>query len=312
MKKILTVTMNPAIDTSSSVEKVTPDRKLRCTAPRHEPGGGGINVSRVVFRLGGETKAMYTAGGNYGDLLQNIMAEKNIPQLPVRISDATRENITIYEKAGEQQFRFGMPGPELEKHEWQTCLDKIKEQIQDASYIVASGSLPPGVPHNFYTKIAQCAKEHRVRCIIDTSGEALRASVAPGVFLLKPNLRELQVLAKETIETEKQQRNAAKKLIESGACEVVVVSMGAGGALLVTAETIEQIRTPTVTIRSKVGAGDSMVGGMVYSLAKGDSIPNAVRYGIAAGAAAVMTPGTELCRSEDVEHLYRSMTAEGD
>jgi len=311
MKTIVTLTINPAIDKNTVVQNVVSERKLRCEKPVRGPGGGGINVSRAIHRLGGQSTAVYSAGGPSGDELISLLDEEGIEQRPVRIKDFTRENLTVYEKKSSRQYRFGMPGPHMQKGEWADCLNEFRHLDAKPAYIVASGSLPPGVPTDFYKRVARLSRELDARLIVDSSGEAFRTAVREeGVFLVKPNLTELEALAGRSLENESDQVNFAKELISEGNVEAVVISLGSGGATFVRKESHRYFRAPTVKIRSKVGAGDSMVAGMVLALSREASpLPDAVRFGIAAGSAAVMNPGSELCRKEDAERLYNDMGA---
>jgi 6-phosphofructokinase 2 len=307
MSSIATLTVNPAVDKNSRVEQVLAEAKLRCDRPSREPGGGGLNVARAIQRLGGTAQAYYTAGGPIGEVLGGLLAEEGQEHHALPVSGWTRENFIVYEGQSGQQYRFGMPGPELTEDEWRGCLERIETLEPAPDYLVASGSLPPGVPDDFYNRMARAAAQRGIRVVVDTSGKALRRGVQGHVFLVKPNVRELSELVGEDLAGEQQQLEAARALIEQGRCEVVVLSLGAGGALLITANGREHVRTPTVPIRSKVGAGDSMVAGIVLGLSRGLDLADAVRYGVAAGAAAVMTPGTELCRREDTERLFGQM-----
>ncbi len=307
MQTVVTLTMNPTIDTSARVDHVVPERKLRCTSPRHEPGGGGINVSRVIHKLGGSSVTVYPVGGPTGRLLQHLLEQEELNLRPVSIENWTRENFVTLEEATGQQFRFVMPGPTLSEAEWQQCLEIVTALAPKPDYIVASGSLPPGVPTDFYARVARLGRRCGTRVIVDTPGEALRAAVREGVYLVKPNLRELSDLSDHELKDEALQEATVMDLVQRGRCEAVVLSLGAAGVLLGTASGCERFRAPTVPIISKVGAGDSTVAGMVLSLARGMSLHEAVRFGIACGAAAVMTPGTELCRREDAERLYARM-----
>lgn len=309
MPNIITLTMNPTIDKSTSVETVASEIKLRCEIPQFDPGGGGINVSRAVKKLGGESVAAYTAGGRTGEKLGDLLRAEDIALEPIPIADITRENMTVFEHSSGLQYRFGMPGPTVTEAEWQNCLDVIF--AQEADYIVASGSLPPGAPLDFYAQLARRAHGTPCRVIIDTSGEALEACAQAQVFLMKPNLREIELLSGEAFTNEAKLIETAQRLINAGMAEVLVISMGASGALFVTATESAMMRPPVVPIQSKVGAGDSMVGGIVWSLANGDDLEVAVRYGIAAGSAAVMTAGTELCRYEDVMSIYPRIAVVG-
>ncbi len=302
MDKVVTLTMNPSIDKSSSVATVAPEVKLRCESPSFHAGGGGINVSRAIAKLGGESTALYTAGGFTGDFLTQLLsAEEGIDEHAIPISGTTRESLTIFEESSTLQYRFGMPGPELSESEWQGAIDQTL--ALEGDYLVASGSLPPAVPIDFYAQLAEQAKAKQLRVVVDTSGNALQAIVGSEAYLLKPNFDELQKLVGTTLQGEDAVRDIARELIQQGIAEVVVVSMGAGGAAMVTADEFAHFRAPLVPIQSKVGAGDSMVGGIVLSLARGQSLVDSVKYGVASGTAAVMTPGTELCRLRDVEKL---------
>lgn len=307
MSPIATLTLNPTIDKNTRIERVLAEEKLRCEAPSREPGGGGLNVSRAIDRLGGDSRALYTAGGFTGDILQSLLDDEGIDQTPLPIDGETRENLIVYEMSTDRQFRFGMPGPELGPDDFAACLDAIRSLDPAPDYLVASGSLPPGVPDDAYAAVAEAARELGARPLLDTSGAALREAMDAGWYLLKPNLRELEQLAGTSFETEEARIDAARDFIERGWCEVVVLSMGASGALLITADRAEHVHSPTVPINSRVGAGDSMVGGLVLALTRGLDLDDAVRFGVAAGAAAVMTPGTELCRREDTEALFEKI-----
>jgi 6-phosphofructokinase 2 len=152
MKTIICIAMNPSIDKSSSVEHVTAERKLYCQKPRYEPGGGGVNVSRAIKNLGGESKLLYPQGGLSGQLLNNLLEEEGISHQAFPIKGTIRENLIILETSTGYQFRFGMPGPELYENEWRRCLDEVACIKPKADYIIASGGLPAEVPSNFYAR----------------------------------------------------------------------------------------------------------------------------------------------------------------
>lgn len=303
MAKIVTITFNPCIDKSTVVDAIVPEKKLRCTPPNFEPGGGGLNVSRAIRKLGGESLAIFPTGGYSGKFLQKLVEQEDIDYKVVDIKSHTRENLIVLSNASNQQFRFGMPGPELQEDEWQKCLQLLEEQ-KSAEYIVASGSLARGVPTDIYGEIAAIAKRIDAKLIIDTSGDALKQALKEGVYLIKPNLAELSSLVgREEINAELVDE-VATDIIEQGNCEAIVISLGSAGAMLVSKEHVIQMMPPVVRRRSTVGAGDSMVAGLVLYLSQGRSLPDALRYGIACGTAATMNEGTELCRKADVERLY--------
>lgn len=307
MTKIITLTMNPTIDKSASVENVVAERKLRCDRPHFEPGGGGINVSRAVKKLGEDSLAFYLAGGPPGDMLKKLLDAEHIRHEPLAIRGMNRESFVIFEKSTEQQYRFGMPGPEIQEDEWHQVLERLGRLDPKPEFIVCSGSLPPGVPPDFYARIADLGKSLGVKVIVDTSGEPLTTASEKGVFLIKPNHTELETLKGRPIENEQEQEDLVHQLVEQQRAEVVAASLGAAGALFAWKEGVFRVRAPSVNIKSKVGAGDSMVAGIVTALSRGWEVPDALRFGVAAGAAAVMTPGSELCRREDAERLYQQI-----
>ena len=305
--KIITLTMNPAIDKSSRVEHVVAERKLRCRPPSLEPGGGGINVSRAIRNLGGHSLAVYPSGGAPGRLFRELLDNDGINHHSLPVKNRTRQNLVIHETGTGQQYRFGMPGPELFPDEWQACLDRVVEQTTASDFLVASGSLPPGVPDDFYARLAHRCGKKNIRLILDTSKQPLCSAVGKGVFLIKPNLNELDTLAGYRLQNEPERESLARSLVEQGKSQYVVVSLGAAGVLAASAEGVQKFRAPTVDIKSKVGAGDSTVAGITMKLAEGRPFMDAVRYGVAAGTAAVMTPGSALCRRPDTESLYEQV-----
>lgn len=308
MSDIITITFNPCIDKSTSVSALAPEKKLRCSLPVFEPGGGGINVARAIKKLGGEAIAIYPSGGYSGKFLNVLLQRENIPALTVETKNHTRENMIVLDVATNLQYRFGMPGQELFENEWQQCLQIIEEN--NAKFIVASGSLPPGVPADIFARISKIAKKKKRKLIVDSSGEALKLALEEGVYLIKPNVGELSKLAgKEELEAGEIEQ-VAKQIIGRGECEIIVVSMGVSGAMLVTKEQVYKVAAPIVKRRSTVGAGDSMVAGIVLSLATGHNLKETLQYGIACGTAATMNLGTQLCKTDDVEKLLRAIKSD--
>jgi 6-phosphofructokinase 2 len=307
MNNIATLTMNPAIDVNTSVDNVAAERKLRCSDPSREPGGGGINVSRAIRILGGESIALYTCGGLTGQMYQKLLNNEGLNHKPIPIKGGTRENIIVFEESSALQYRLCMPGPILTNDELKVSLSHLSSLDPKPDFVVVSGSLTPSAPKNFYAQVARVAKQLGSKVIVDTQGDPFRLALEEGLFLVKPNIRELSQLDDHAIDDEKQIEDMAKKIVRHKWSEVVVVSLGAAGALLVTVDKCQYVRPPAVPTISKVGAGDSMVAGIVLKLAQGKTIQDAVCFGVAAGTAAVMTPGTELCRREDTERLFDEM-----
>ena len=304
MLKIVTITFSPCIDKNTSVPGLFPEKKLRCSTPKLEPGGGGINVARAIKKLGDEAVAVYPAGGYTGKYFNSLLAEEGIPAIIIESKNETRENIIVVDESTNQQYRFGMPGTELSQQEWESCLHAVEEMDQ-IEFVVASGSLPPGVPPDIYANLAVIAKKKNAKLIVDTSGDALMHAAKEGVYLLKPNLGELSSLMGMEKIKEKKIGDVARKAIEKGFCEVIVVSMGGSGAILVTKNEMHHVIPPNIERKSTVGAGDSMVAGLVLALSRGESLKVVLEYGVACGTAATMNTGTELCRKEDVEKLLK-------
>jgi 6-phosphofructokinase 2 len=310
MSKIITLTLSPCIDKSTSVSSLEPEKKLRCSAPRFEPGGGGINVARVIKRLGGNVSAVYPYGGHTGKFFNELIKKENIISTAVASESETRENLTVVNVSDNDQYRFIMPCPMLPEKEWDACL-KAVEKEKEASYIIVSGSMPPGTMiDTIFSRLSAFAITINAKLVVDTSGQALGVAIREGVYLIKPNIGELASLCgRKWIETS-DIAPLAKNIIRNNKCRVVVVSLGKNGAMLVTENETFMVKAPEVNRISSVGAGDSMLGGIVYSISRGKNLKQAVAYGVACGTAATLNPGTELCKKKDAAFLYAQMIAE--
>lgn len=300
---IITLTANPALDIYSTTEKLEPNEKLRCEKPIIDPGGGGVNVSRVIKRLGGESTAVYTMGGHTGELFADLLKKEGIDQDPVMVENDLRQNFAITETSTGHLYRFGFPGAELQRNEYEALLEKV-DKCRQGSFLVASGSLPPGAPVDFYARAAARANKCGLKFILDTSGKSYKGVLEEGVYLLKPNKNELKDLTGEIAGDLEQQRNQLLTILEKHRVEVIVLSLGGEGALLATKGEVRHFPAPQVEHVSSIGAGDSMVAGMVYSLSTGQPIEKAILYGLACGSATIKSPGTELLKKEDVQPLY--------
>lgn len=305
MKKIITLTVNPAIDKSTAVSVIKPNNKLRCAKPVYEAGGGGINVSRVLHTLGADSLCMYMAGGSSGKHLQDLLVDSEIVQQVIPIAGKVRENLSVYDTTNKEQYRFGMPGPMVNPSEWKNTLGQLEGILSEGDFLVASGSLCPGMPMDFFAQVSHISQKKKAKFILDTSGDALLKGAQAGVYLLKPNLGELAKLCGVNTISFFELESVTKTFLKNNPCEVLVVSLGAQGAMLVTNTALEYITAPIVFQKSTIGAGDSMVAGMVYSLAKSKSLSEMAKYGVACGTDATMTEGTQLCKKKDVEELNK-------
>lgn len=307
---IVTLTMNPALDVSSTVDRVVSEHKMRCGPSRFDPGGGGVNVSRAIRNLGGDSIAIYPLGGPTGQAYRGFIEAAGIVGRVITIAGSTRESFTVDELTTGEQYRFVLQGPTFREPEWRACLSVIGDHLPVGGFLVASGSLPPGVPADFYAMLARIAHEHDIRVVVDASGAALAAALDEGVFLIKPSRDELAGLVGADADLGvDEQVDAARAIVAGGRAEVVALTLGAAGAVLVTAEGVLRSPTPQVEVASAVGAGDAFLAGLVLRLAQGRPIADAFRTAVAAGSATAMLPATELCRAEDVARLEGELAA---
>jgi 6-phosphofructokinase 2 len=303
--KITTLTINPSLDKSTHFAGLVPEQKIRCLKPRYDAGGGGINVSKAILKLGGNSLCIYTSGGSSGEMLEELITNQLIESAIIKTKNWTRENFIAFDDLTKSQYRFGFPGNELLDVEIDIISNTIKELQSD--YLVISGSLNEGLSSDFYQKIAETAKQSNTKVIVDTSGEALQKVLETRVYLVKPNIGELaKLIGVERLEID-EVAPAAQKLIEKGSAEIVVVSLGPQGAVLVTATQTEFVPAPNVIKKSTVGAGDSMVGAMTWALSQGKSMKEVVQWGVACGSAATMNEGTQLFKVEDAKRLFEEL-----
>ena len=306
MPPIVTLTLNPAIDGASEADVVRPTHKVRTSNERYDPGGGGINVARVVQELGAETLAIYLAGGATGAVLDSLLDGRGLARRRIPIEDHTRISHVVLEHASGLEYRFVPEGPQVRESEWRACLSALDET--EAQYLVLSGSVPRGVPVNFYSSVAEAAGRKGAKIVLDTSGEALSTTLARGgIELAKPSRGEFQRLVGRTLDSDAALEKAALGVVRSGAVRLLAVTLGRDGALLATADGVLRMRAPDVVVKSSVGAGDSFVGAMTFALFQGRQAEDAFAYGVAGGTAATLRPGTQLCRKADVERLYATI-----
>ena len=303
--QIITLTINPSLDKSTHFSGLVAEQKIRCEKPRYDAGGGGINVSKAISKLGGKSLCVFTSGGSTGEMLEELITKEGIENIAIKTKNWTRENFIAFENTTKAQYRFGFPGNEFSEVE----KDKIIEITSklNTTFLVISGSLNEGLPTNFYQQIAKISKDSGAKVIVDTSGEALRKVLEAGVYLIKPNIGELaKLIGVERLEINEVEK-AAKSLIEKNNAEIVVVSLGADGAILVTKNQTEFVKAPKAEKKSTVGAGDSMVGGMVWALSQNKSLKEVLQIGVCCGTAATMNEGTQLFKVEDVQKLLKEI-----
>ena len=307
MPRFITFTPNPALDIATSVDQLVDAHKLRCDAPQVHPGGGGINVARVLHRLGADVLALYTAGGSTGARVHALLQAEGVPDQALAVAADTRESFTVHERSSGREYRFVLPGPCLSAAEWQACLQQLTQFDPPPVWVISSGSLPPGVDDDGHAQVARLAQRMKARMVVDSSGPALRAALQAGVWLCKPSLRELAGLTGAELNSLTQQKQAAHTLIAQGQAHMVALSLGAAGAMLVTAQESLLAEALPVTVASSVGAGDSFLGGLVWALDTGSTLHEALATAVAAGASAVMATGTALCQADAVDSLRQQV-----
>lgn len=303
-KRVLTITMNPAIDVNTEAEEVFTNQKVRCEKPDYDPGGGGINVGRVLQRLGVNVDAFYLAGGLTGNFLEYLLEEEHVSGERMEIEELTRENTSIIDRKTGEQYRFVLPGPTIREKEWQQAFDRIKEKISEYDVVVGSGSLPPGVPVDFYSRIGELVLESGKQYILDTSGDFLVEGVKNGASFIKPNQEEFESLKKRTGSASNEE--LINKLFNHG-IKNIIHTLGKEGTKLINKDGSKEFQPPEIEVNSSIGAGDSFVGGLVAGLVNGMEAEESVRYGISAAASTLKSAGTDLCSKDDVESIYRKL-----
>ena len=307
---IATVTLNPSLDRTVTVEELIIDETNRWTSLRRDPGGKGINVSRVIHELGGETVAYGFIGGIDGETLKHLLKQDKVPFDFTPISGEIRSNFIITDLKTRRQTRIDAPGPNVSKDELGKLIDKITHIKPKPDFLVFAGSVPPGVPDDIYKRlIIAKAKKNGIKTVLDSDDSWLKEGIKARPDVIKPNVHEAEELLGTELKDEAAIIQAAKILIARG-IEIAVISRGKDGLIVVNGEKILKVTPPQVEVHSTVGAGDSAVAGLVLKLSQGHEIEEASRWAAAAGTAATLTPGTELCRREDVERLLPQVKVE--
>lgn len=308
IKPIVTLTLNPAIDGAAEAEVVRPINKIRTSNETYDPGGGGINVTRVIKELGGDSVAVYLAGGATGGVLDELLGSRGIARRRVPISQNTRVSHVVYERSTGLEYRFIPEGPEVTEREWQRCLAALDGIEWD--YLVASGSLPRGVPADFYARLQDIVTARRGKLVIDTSGEPLRAAMEHGgIHFVKPSHGEFEKLLGLKLDAAEAIAEAAAVEVKRGRAEIIAVTLGHEGAVVAHAGGTMFLPSPKVTVRSASGAGDSFVAGMVYGLAMERPLEDAFALAVACGSATVLSPGTQLCHKDDIDRIHDAIVA---
>lgn len=305
MPQILTLSLNPTIDVSAEAEVVRPTHKTRTSNESFEPGGGGVNVARVIMELGGNVEAYCVAGGVTGSLLADLLSRIGLPAHILPVAGNTRMAHMVFERSTGHEYRFVPSGPELTEAEIDSALNAV--QTTSFSWLVASGSIPEHCPPEILRRFGDIAAAKGARFVLDSSGPGLTATLGhTPVHLVKPSFNELQTLVGKSLDGESCGEVAAQ-MVADGQAEIVAVTMGSAGAVIASNRGVFHLPAMKVDVKSAVGAGDSFVGAMTLALADDKPIEEAAMFGAAAGTAAVITAGTRLCIREDILRIYAQM-----
>lgn len=305
MPRIITLTANPALDVSVETDAVVPNQKLRCDHPQTDPGGGGINVARAAKRLGAEALAIYPIGGAFGDTLKSLLEKEGVASRAIGVKGPTRIAFTAHDRAANNEYRFGLPGAELSDSELRALLATLESETREGDYVVGSGSLPPKAPADFWARAARIAKANGARFVLDaTTGE--KEVLVEGLFLLRKNKQELSTIAGRALAWPDEATEFAKDFVQTHKLEKLVLTHGGDGGIFASKSGCVSAQSIPVPITSAVGAGDSLVAALVVSLMRGDDDKTALRWGLAAAAATLMTPGTALFDAAEVTRLFSS------
>lgn len=305
MGAILTVTVNPSLDVTTSTAKLEPQRKLRCGPPVMDAGGGGANVSRAIRELGGESRAFVALGGNTGRQFAQLLRHAGVDYVEFPLPGETRSSMTVMEEESGLHYRFVLPGPEQSRQTGEEILAELGRVIGETTrYVVASGSLLPGIGNDFYARLGNIVRWQGAKLILDTHGEALKEALLGLPYLIRLNEMEARELAHDT-DGDVPVEELARTLVDRHVAEIMVVGLGEKGSLVTSAEGQFSIAPPKVTVRSMVGAGDSYVAALTLALSRGWSLEAANRYGVAAAASAVTREATELCSQVGTEELFK-------
>lgn len=310
---IWTLTMNPALDVAFTVPELKIHSKLRCKKVRTTPGGGGINCSRAIVNLGGESAALFCSGGDVDGSIEHRLKALGVTTARVNIEGDTRLSLLVNPEEEEGEYRFILPGPELSEEEWRSALEKLDEVLEKDALLIASGSLPPGVPEDFYARVAAVANRRGARLFLDGPSAAVRKALAEEhLFAIKPNAKEWGRIRDCGTSRRNLIEEAETAVRKERRVEIILLSLGSEGAVCVTRDGSEYIESPPVDLVDTTGAGDSMFGAFALAIDRGKPLKEAARYAVAAGAATVERYGSELCTPEGVDKMLDKMRGQNE
>ena len=310
MTKLLTLTLNPALDLSTETPELRPAEKLRCTLPRMDPGGGGINVARAMRLLGAAPRVLAATGGGTGQDIRRLLEREDIAVEQIGPGHTTRQSLSVTETGAGRQYRFVLPGARWTAADWIRAERQIRDACAPGDWLVISGSEPPGLPAEAVHELAVALDARRVNVLLDTSGPALAGAAAlvdRTLSVLRMNREEAETVAGPLADIGAVAA-FARRLAARGAARLVAVASGAEGTVVADDRDAWLAVAPKIEVISRVGAGDSFVAAFTIALARGADAPRACAEGAAAASAACLSPATDLCDPETVRDLLAETT----
>lgn len=309
---VLTVTLNPSVDRAVFVQQLKVGDTNRVVRSETDAGGKGVNLSRVLRELGGETVATGFLGGGPGAFICKVLDDQDVPHCFVQVHGDTRTNFSVEDADQNPPTTFNEKGPEILSSDIDHLFTRVKEYLPKLTWLAMGGSLPPGAPTDVFRRLTELAHEAGVKALVDADGDAMKLAMAARPDFIKPNEKEASRLLGRELSGRNDALDAAMELYQhlGGGAKIAIISRGAGGAVMACEDGEFDGITPSVEMRSTIGCGDSMLGGMLWAMGTGKSLEESFRWGLASGAATASTDGTEIARRPIVESLLPSARIE--
>lgn len=302
---ILTLTINPAIDRTITVDKLVFEDRGYILARSEAGGGRGINASHVIHSFGGKTLALLTSGGQVGKRIEESLSTMGFPYEAVSVRSEGRVNLTISDQQG-LTVKLNERGAPLDASEIQAVRALVETRIKKASWLMLCGSIQPGVPDEIYADLIGIATKHGVKTLLDADGDALLQALEAKPTVITPNQPEAERLLGRAILTRMQSLEAVTRIHAMGP-ESVVLSLGSRGAVAAGADGVFEALAPRVDALSPIGAGDALAAAFAWALEKKKTFPDALRWGVAAGTATAILPGVNFPTLDQAKAIYKSV-----
>lgn len=305
---ILSVTLNPSVDHALFLDELKLGDTNRIARTERDAGGKGVNLSRVVAELGAPTMATGFLGGGPGDYVRGVLDRQGVSHCFVQVQEDTRINFSVEDASGRPPTTFNERGPNVNEAELRLLFDEVRRRLPKVRWMALGGSLPPGVPVDAFADLIKIAREHGVRVALDADGEPLVHGLEAGPDFVKPNAKEASRALGHDIDTADDACAAAHELqarlhAAHSHHPIVVVSLGADGAVMACRDGVFRGYSPRVEVHSTIGSGDSLIAGMLWAIEERKPLEEALRWGLACGAATAASGGSEIARRPKILEL---------